>query len=144
MALVTYNPWKMLNELHSELNRWSGEMANDHSDVVTSQWKPAVDIKEEAHRFVLYADLPGVDPKDIEVTMENGLLCIKGQRQVEKVEEGERFSRTERRHGVFYRCFALPDSADAQKIEAHGAHGLLKIFVPKQAHAQARRIAVAA
>ncbi len=144
MTMVTYNPWKVLNELHSELERWSGAAANDNSDVVTSQWMPAVDIKEEADRFILYADLPGVDPEDIELTMEKGVLSIKGERQIEKAEEGERLSRIERRHGVFHRRFALPDSADAQKIEAHGKLGVLEIFVPKRAHAQARRIAVAA
>ena len=85
--------------------------ATDESSVVTSQWVPLVDIKEEPGRFVLYADIPGVDPQDIEVQMDKGLLTIKGERSSE-IEESERFSRIERLHGRFHRRFALPDSAD--------------------------------
>ena len=86
--------------------------STDESSVVTSQWVPLVDIKEEANRFVLYADLPGVDPQDIEVQMDKGILTIKGERRSERTLETESFSRIERRHGSFHRRFALPDSAD--------------------------------
>ena len=84
----------------------------DESSVVTSQWVPRVDIKEEAGRFVIYADLPGVDPADIEVQMDKGILSIKGERKTESLTETERYSRVERAHGTFYRRFA-PQSAKA-------------------------------
>src|SRR3970282_181890 len=84
----------------------------DESSVVTSQWVPRVDIKEEPNQFVLYADIPGVNPEDIEVQMDKGMLTIKGERREEATRENESFSRIERRHGNFHRRFALPDSAD--------------------------------
>jgi HSP20 family protein len=115
---------------------------NDDSSVVTSQWMPLVDIKEEADRFVLLADVPGVDPKDIEVQMDKGLLTIKGERTMESKTEGERFSRTERVHGVFHRRFALPDSADADRITASGHNGVLPIVIPMKPETTPRKIQV--
>ena len=118
------------------------EGGTDDSSVVTSQWIPRVDIKEEAERFVLYADLPGIDPADIEVHMDKGILTIKGERRTEKKEETERFSRVERAHGVFHRRFALPDSANPENITATGRNGVLEISIPKRPETTPRRIAV--
>lgn len=115
---------------------------NDDSSVVTSQWMPLVDIKEEADRFVLFADIPGVDPKDIDVQMDRGLLTIKGERTFEARSENERFARTERVHGVFHRRFALPDSADPERITASGHNGVLQIVIPKKPETTPRRIQV--
>jgi HSP20 family protein len=116
--------------------------ATDESSVVTSQWVPRVDIKEEADRFLLYADIPGVDPQAIEVQMDRGLLTIKGERREEKVDETERYSRIERRHGVFHRRFALPESADPDGITASGHNGVLTISIPKRPESTPRRIQV--
>jgi HSP20 family protein len=114
----------------------------DESSVVTSQWVPHVDIKEEADRFLLYADLPGVDPQDIEVQMDKGILTIKGERRDESTLEAERFSRIERRHGSFHRRFALPDSANPEGISASGHNGVLTISIPKRPESTPRRIQV--
>lgn len=114
----------------------------DESSVVTSQWIPLVDIKEEPSRFVLYADIPGVDPQDIEVQMDKGLLTIKGERSGEAMQETERFSRIERHHGNFHRRFALPDSADPEGIAASGRNGVLEITIPKRPETTPRRIQV--
>lgn len=114
----------------------------DGSNVVTSQWAPRVDIKEEDQRFVIYADVPGMDPADIEVSMEKGILTIKGERMTEKSEQNGRFTRVERAHGSFHRRFALPDSADADNISATGKHGVLEIAIPKKAEKAARRITI--
>ena len=119
-----------------------GDGGNDESSVVTSQWAPRVDIKEEAQRFVLYADIPGVDPADIEIQMDKGLLTIKGERSSVSTSEGENYSRIERSHGVFHRRFALPDSADPDGITAHGEHGVLEIVIPKRPETTPRRIQV--
>ncbi|MFD0740240.1 Hsp20/alpha crystallin family protein [Lysobacter koreensis] len=113
----------------------------DESSVVTSQWIPLVDIKEEPSRFVLYADIPGVDPQDIEVQMDKGLLTIKGERRGE-AQDAERFSRVERHHGSFHRRFALPDSADPDGITASGRNGVLEITIPKRPETTPRRIQV--
>jgi len=114
----------------------------DESSVVTSQWVPRVDIKEEADRFLLYADIPGVDPQAIEVQMDKDLLTIKGGRREEKIDETERYSRIERRHGIFHRRFALPDSADPEGITASGHNGVLTISIPKRPESTPRRIQV--
>jgi HSP20 family protein len=117
-------------------------VSTDESSVVTSQWIPRVDIKEEPNRFVLYADIPGVDPKDIEVQMDKGMLTIKGERRSEALVETESFSRIERRHGSFHRRFALPDSADPEGISAAGSNGVLQITIPKRPETTPRRIQV--
>ena len=114
----------------------------DGSNVVTSQWAPRVDIKEEDRRFVIFADIPGVDPSDIEVSMEKGILTIKGERKVESREPNGRFTRLERSHGVFHRRFALPDAADAEGVTASGRHGVLEISIPKRAETTPRRITI--
>ena len=137
----TQDPMGQLFERLFEGNLF-GENSNDESSVVTSQWAPRVDIKEQSDRFVLYADIPGVDPADIEIQMDKGLLTIKGERSSVKKDEGENYSRIERSHGVFHRRFALPDSADPEGITAHGEHGVLEIVIPKRPETTPRRIQV--
>lgn len=114
----------------------------DESSVVTSQWAPLVDIKEEAERFVIYADLPGIDPGEVEVLMDKGILALKGERKSESGEQTERYSRVERRYGSFHRRFALPDSADPDGISASGRNGVLVITIPKRPETKPRRIQV--
>lgn len=148
MALVRYEPWSLLDKFQDELNRlglfdqFREAMNGDNSSVVTSHWRPAVDIREEPDRFVILADIPGVDPKDIEVTMEQGVLTIKGERESDKEEAHEGYRRVERVRGTFYRRFSLPDSADAGHIEAKGKDGVLEIVLPKLEKVQPRRISV--
>ena len=107
-----------------------------------AQWAPRVDIKEDEKRFVILADIPGIDPADIEVSMDKGTLTIKGERKQEAVEENTRFTRLERAQGAFLRRFALPDSADADGITAHGRHGVLEVSIPKRAESAPRRITI--
>jgi len=114
----------------------------DDSSVVTSQWTPRVDIREDAHRFVILADLPGIDPADVEIWMDKGILSIKGERKSETATQGDRYSRVERRYGNFHRRFALPDSADPEGITADGRHGVLEISIPKRPETTPRRIHV--
>jgi len=101
-----------------------------------------VDIKEDENQYTILADIPGVDPKDIDVTMENGVLSIKGEKHDEHVEESNGFKRIERSSGSFYRRFSLPDTADADNIKAESKHGVLEIVIPKKAAEQPRRIKV--
>lgn len=143
MALVRYEPWNVLNQLRREMDRViEGSENAEGSNIATADWTPAVDIKETDSAFVITADIPGVDPKDIEVNMENGMLTIKGERQEEKEEEKEGYKRIERVRGTFYRRFSLPDTADADKISAKSKHGVLEITIPKQEKVQPRKIAV--
>ncbi len=118
------------------------EDSNDQSSVVTSEWAPRVDIREEPKQFVIEADIPGVDPKDIEVHMDKGILSIRGERKSEsKVEEGN-YTRVERARGLFHRRFALPDSADPEGIAAKGKHGVLEITIPKKPETTPRKIEI--
>ena len=146
MAITRYNPWSTPNNLQSELmgvfDRFLGNDDTDQSNVVTSQWTPRVDIKEEDGRFVIFADIPGVDPKDIEVQMDKGILTLKGERSAEEGEEGKDYSRRERAWGAFHRRFALPDSADPDGITASGRHGVLEIVIPKKPETTPRKIQV--
>ena len=143
MSLVRYNPWSLIDQLNREL---TGPMQNyssdDDANVATASWAPSVDIAEDENGFTLMADIPGVKPEDIDVSMENGVLTIKGERSTEEKTEKENFRRVERQYGMFYRRFTLPETANADKIEAHSEHGVLKVTIPKQAVAQARRISV--
>lgn len=148
MTLSRYN-WGLSPSARDEFkqafdvfNKLASYDEGDQSNVVTSQWAPRVDIKEEAQRFVILADIPGVDPKDIEISMDKGILTIKGERSSDTVQEAERYTRLERSRGVFHRRFALPDSADADGIKATGRHGELEIVIPKRPETTPRRIAV--
>lgn len=147
MAIVRHDPWSLLNQVQNEMNkffeqRYSERSNSDGSNVVTSSWTPAVDIKEEEKQFVLYADLPGIDPKDIEITMEQNVLTVKGERPSSTDINSSAYKRVERAHGTFYRRFSLPDTADASGIHATGKHGVLEIIIPKQEKLQPRKITV--
>ena len=151
MNIVRYRQWpgqaSFQNEMKQAFDRlfegnFFDQGESDDSSVVTSQWVPRVDVKEENDRFVLYADLPGIDPNDIEVSMDKGILTIKGERSSETSTETERFSRIERRYGSFHRRFALPDSANPEGIEARGRNGVLEISIPKRPETAPRRIQV--
>lgn len=138
--LVSQYGWPV--EFKQLFDRALHEADSDQSNVVTSQWAPRVDIKEEDARFVIFADVPGVDPEQIEINMDKGILSIKGERTTASTEENERFSRVERAHGVFYRRFSLPDSADAEGITASGRNGVLEVSIPKKPETTPRRIKV--
>lgn len=143
MALIPYQPQTILNQIQREMNRLFETRQKDDERVsqANCDWEPPVDIKEENNRFVMFADIPGVDAKDIEVSMDNGMLTIKGERKVEA--DGEGLRRAERLYGTFYRRFMMPDTADAEGISAQGRNGVLQIIIPKRAQAQPKRIRIA-
>lgn len=141
MTMVRYEPWSLLNQLHREMdNLFARGAAGEEAGV--ADWTPAVDIKEVDDAFVLYADVPGVEPKDIEVHMENGVLTVRGERQAVAQEERDQYKRVERVRGSFFRRFSLPDTADSEHIAAKYANGVLEVRIPKHAKVQPRRIVV--
>ena len=144
MNLRQYNnPWNLLNHLQRELQSPEyHRLTDDDASVATASWAPSVDISENETGFTLRADVPGVDPEAIDISMEKGVLTIKGERKFEREQETENYHRVERQSGQFYRRFTLPDSADADKIEARSEHGVLMITIPKQEVAVSRRIEV--
>ena len=144
MNIVRRDPWSLLDQWHKELDNVFNAPArsDDTSRVEGSDWTPAVDIKEEASRFLIHADIPGVQADDIEVSMDKGVLTIKGERKHESTESKEGFKRVERSHGVFIRRFALPDTVDGENISASSKDGVLEVVLPKSEPEQPRRIEV--
>ncbi|MBE1161223.1 Hsp20/alpha crystallin family protein [Dyella acidiphila] len=130
------------SDIRHALDRFFLHEEADASQLAGSRWAPRVDIKEEDQRFLIFVDVPGVDPASIEISMEKGMLSIKGERSVEKSEQNSRYTRVERAHGNFHRRFTLPDSADADNISANGKHGVLEIVIPKKAQTAPRRITI--
>ena len=143
MTIVRYEPWALLSRFQRQLDRALSETAEDASSASVS-WIPHVDIREEAERFVVVADLPGVEAKDISVTAEKGVLTVRGERRSEKKSTAEGYERVERASGTFLRRFTLPESADAEAIKATHVNGVLEISIPKRPQEQPRRISVQA
>lgn len=145
MALVRYEPWNLLARLQEDINRTFSDWAGDETSAATADWIPAADVEEYADRFELFVDLPGVDSKAVEITLEAGVLTLSGERRVERsTDELISRHRRERGTGRFHRRFILPDSVDAESVKARERNGVLEITIPKQAAAQPRRIEVAA
>ena len=147
MTLVSYEPWSFVNRLHRELNQAFNNTPNSAEVVHTPSvsWSPRVDIHEEAERFVVLADVPGVGTKDIDITAEHGVLTIKGQRSSDRKDTDKNgYQRIERTSGSFVRRFTLPESANTESITAKQTNGVLEVSIPKQPKVQPRRISVEA
>ena len=145
MNIARFEPWTFVDLLHRDLDRLvSGRhVAGDDQNPV-ADWVPAVDIIEEKDRFVLRADVPGVRPEDIDVSMDNGVLSVSGERHAIARDEDTGVQRIERAMGRFLRRFTLPETADADAISAKSANGILEVTIPKAPEIQARRITVEA
>jgi HSP20 family protein len=145
MNIRRYEPWSIFDLMQRELSPYAERRSvlNDDNNTV-ADWVPAVDIVEEKDSFVLTADVPGVDPAEIEVSMDAGVLSVSGERRSETRDESGGLKRVERISGKFYRRFTLPKSANAEGISAKSSNGILEVTIPKQPEIQARRIAVEA
>lgn len=145
MNLVRFDPWSIADLMQRDFNRFPARrLLGDDAESHVADWAPAVDIIEQKDRFVLRADVPGVEPADIEVSMDNGVLSVSGERRAESHDDIDGLQRFERVTGRFYRRFALPETADPEGITAKSANGILEVAVPKLPEVQARRITVEA
>jgi len=142
MTVVRYEPWALVNRFQKDIDRLFSAPQTTAAD--SGAWLPPVDIHEEANQFVLNVDLPGVEPKDVEITSEQGVLTIRGQREDVRKQARDGHRRIERIHGEFQRRFSLPETADVQNIKAKAVNGVLEISIPKLAQVQPHRIAVEA
>jgi HSP20 family protein len=140
-TLLHYQPWSVHRDLLNEFNRFFDR--SETTSGATAEWTPAVDIEEYADKFVLYADVPGVDLKSVEVTLEKGVLTLSGAREKAAQSNGVEARRVERATGRFFRRFSLPDTVDGEAVTARGANGVLEVVIPKRAQAQPRKITVA-
>jgi HSP20 family protein len=146
MQIVRHDPWSVMRQLQREMSTVFDRRLADNDEslpVATSDWTPAVDIKEEDDHFQIMADIPGVAPEDIEVKMDKGILSISGERKAEHEEKKEGYKRIERTYGSFLRRFSLPDSADPENIKAKSKNGSLEVIVGKRkTENQSRRITI--
>jgi HSP20 family protein len=153
MALVhwrprTNDPFELLRrEMDHMLERYFGgwpEEGGQQQQTMMQGWTPRIDVKERDKDIVIKADLPGVNPKDVDITIENDTLILRGHREEEKEHTEGNVHRVERFSGRFFREIPLPPGTDVNQVEASSAHGVLTITVPKKAEVQPRRIQVKA
>ncbi|CDZ76390.1 hypothetical protein BN59_00659 [Legionella massiliensis] len=131
----------MARDISSLLEQFlNPQLQDDASFIETGTWVPLVDIKEEKERFLVIADIPGVKKEDVDISLEQHVLTLKGIRQFDKTEHQNGYTRRERAHGQFYRRFSLPQTADDAKITARYAHGVLEISIPKKEAATQKKI----
>ena len=144
MTLIRYEPWNVMDRLHRQIDQIFGD--SFASPAATGEnsvaWIPTVDIHEEPEKFVVRADLPGVDPQDISITAENRVLTLRGQRHFERSENQKGFERLERVEGSFLRRFTLPNNVQDDQIKARHVNGVLEVTIPKVAAPEPRRVSV--
>jgi HSP20 family protein len=140
MTGIQFGPWTLAR-------RWGLSIPDSSVDEASERrvaWLPQVDVRESEDRYTLRADLPGVDPKDIEITAEDGVLMLSGERAAPAADQAGNVTHREGVFGRFARRFVLPESANADAITATHTHGVLELVIPKQAKPEARRIQVQA
>jgi len=136
MAIVRWDPFDAFIGAQEDLNRmfrrgWLCAPGTEEGLAEGGKWAPALDIYETADSLVLEAELPGMDPKDIDVTVDDGILTVKGERKHEKEVEEENYFRVERAYGFFQRSVRLPVEAETDRVKASYDAGVLKVTVPK-------------
>ncbi len=135
MSITRWDPFRELEDMNLRLNRIFGGGAaaqrGSQEQMTVPDWHPSVDISETPEAFQIVAELPEVKKDDIKVTIENGVLSLRGERRQEKEDKGKRFHRIERSYGSFMRSFSLPDNVDESKVKADIKDGLLTVTVGK-------------
>jgi HSP20 family protein len=147
MAIVRWEPFRDLVSLQGRMNRlfdesFRGIGRNAEEDWAQGAWSPAVDIYEKNGNIVLKAELPGVEPKDVDVRVENNILTLKGERRFEEEVQKEDYQRVERAYGTFSRSFTLPTVVDTEKIKAEFKDGVLRMTLPKKEEAKPKQISI--
>jgi HSP20 family protein len=127
MALVTYDPWREIDDM---FERYTRAVAQPRTGI-QGDWAPRVDIAETDKAFVIKAEIPEVNKEDVKITVDNGILTIRGERKQEKEEKGKKFHRVERHYGSFTRSFTLPDNVDENNITASFKDGMLNLQIQK-------------
>lgn len=142
--LTTRSNLPLFTQLSDEMSRfWPTEsLLSHHQSELLGDWQPAIDIEQKSNMYLVRADMPGVDPKDIKVTMDNGHLVIEGKRETKVEGSKENYRCIERSFGSFYRSFNLPDASDANGIEAHCKSGVLEVSVPIKETAKQKKIEI--
>jgi HSP20 family protein len=141
MNMQVWNPFQEFENLLDRYSKSGGLSKRLDTEMSFADWSPSVDIEEEDDKYVIKADLPGVDKKDIEVKFEGGVLSIRGEKQTEsETGKGTKRHRTERFHGTFARSFTLPDAVKADKVDASYKDGVLALTIPKSEESKPKSI----
>lgn len=150
-TLEIWNPFHELDEVQNRLSTFFGGFPEfgkfpkrlfGNGDKALPDWAPQVDISENDKEYLVKADLPEMKKEDVEVTVENGVLTISGERKTEKEEKKKKFHRIERSYGTFLRTFTLPEGADSAKIAAEFKDGVLKVHLPKSPVSKSKPVEV--
>ena len=148
MAIIRWEPFRDLASLQDRMNRLFDESFRGinrgagEEDWALGAWAPAVDIYEKDGNIVLKAELPGLDPKDVEVRVENNILTLRGERKLDEEVQKDNYHRVERSYGNFTRSFTLPNVVDTEKIKAEFKDGVLRMTLPKKEEAKPKQISI--
>jgi len=146
MNITKYDPFRDLRTLQDEMNRlFTGNIQRGSQDeIMRGAWSPQVDIFENKDQIVLEAELPGMKPEDVEISIENNVLTLHGERRFEKKDESDNFHRVERSYGSFTRSFTLPPTVSSENAQAEFENGVLRLTLAKREEAKPRRIEIKA
>jgi HSP20 family protein len=144
-TLTTWDAFRELDELSNRLASSLGRPARwekDNNFFSTSVWAPVVDIAEDDKEYLITVELPGIDKKDVKVSVEKGILSISGERQNTLDDKKAKSHRIERSYGAFRRSFSVPEDADSSKIAAEYKNGVLHLHLPKAPETQPKQIEI--
>ena len=145
MSITRYDTFRDLRTLQEEVNRlFTGNAARafDDEGIARGSWSPSVDIYENKDQIVLEAELPGMKREDFDLSVENNVITLRGERHFEKKDETDNYHRVERAYGTFVRSFALPGSVEPDKVAAEYNDGLLTITIPKREEAKPKTVKI--
>lgn len=143
-TLAPYRGLGLLDPFRKEMEDLFGRFFGEENGNGMKAWAPRVDVEETDKELLVKADLPGVDPKDIEIQIVDGVLTLKGEKKEQKEEKRKDYHRVERFSGSFFRAITLPAGADAEKVSATTSKGVVTVTIPKKVEAQPKKIAVKA
>ena len=146
-TLITWKQLREMDEAQNRFNRFLGEFPNrmgngEPHSLTVADWSPEVDISQDEHGYLLKADLPEMKKDDVRVTVEDGILCVSGERKSLKEDQKRKFHRIERSFGNFRRSFTLPQDANGSKVTADFRDGVLKVHLPTTAIAKSKAFEV--
>ena len=140
MNLIKLDPFRELEDVSNRLNRVFGRslarIEPGHDMLAMADWAPSVDVSETDKEYLVKAEIPGVNKDDVKVTVQDGMLTIRGERKMEKEEKGKKFHRIERSYGSFMRSFRVPEDADETKVKAEFKDGMMNVTLPKSEKAK--------
>jgi HSP20 family protein len=146
-TLITWNQLREMEEAQNRVNRFLGGFPNrlgsgETHSLAVADWSPEIDISQDDHEYLLKADLPEMKKDDVRVTVEDGILCVSGERKGEKEDPKRKFHRAERSYGSFRRSFTLPEDTDSKKVTAEFRDGVLKVHLPTTTIAKTKSVEI--